>query len=149
MEILEVSRSRKLLLVVSAALVVWGVLGALDIRNQTYTGYATDGNNTITRVTDGSPADVAGLETGDYIRSIGGIPVENARALAARPRPEIGETWTLVVEQRDPTVLASGEEAPATESIDITYRLYGHLIQKEPPTIAFKHSSTPEAGASA
>ncbi|MGD8698755.1 MAG: PDZ domain-containing protein [Gemmatimonadales bacterium] len=99
METPEVSRYRKLLPVVTVALVVWGVLGALDIRNQTYTGYATDGNNTITQVTDGSPADAAGLETGDYIRSIGGIAVEDVAAAIQRSRPEINEVRTFEVER--------------------------------------------------
>jgi hypothetical protein len=105
METSEVSRYRKPLLVVAVVLVVWGVLGALDIRNQTYTGYVTDGNNTITQVTDGSPADVAGLETGDYIRSIGGIAVEDLAAAVQRSRPEINEVRTFEVE-RDGQVLS-------------------------------------------
>jgi hypothetical protein len=105
METSEVSRYRRPLLVVAVVLVVWGVLGALDIRNQTYTGYVTDGNNTITRVTDGSPADVAGLETGDYIRSIGGIAVEDVGAAIQRSRPEISEVRTFEVE-RDGQVLS-------------------------------------------
>ncbi len=95
----ELSRYKTPLLVVAVVLLVWGVLGALDIRNQTYTGYVTDGNNTITRVTDGSPADVAGLETGDYIRSIGGIAVEDVGAAIQRSRPEINEVRTIEVER--------------------------------------------------
>jgi hypothetical protein len=108
-------------LILAALFVIWGILGLIDLRNVPYSGFNTDGNNTVTRVDAGSPAESAGLRVGHYIPSIGGIPVENARALAARPRPEIGETWTLVVEQRDPTVLAAGEEAPATENVDITF----------------------------
>jgi hypothetical protein len=97
METLELSRYRKPLLVVAVVLVAWGVLGALDIRNQTYTGYVTDGNNTITQVTDGSPADAAGLQTGDYIRSIGGIAVEDLAAAVQRARPAINEVRTFEV----------------------------------------------------
>ncbi|KPJ95409.1 MAG: hypothetical protein AMS18_02960 [Gemmatimonas sp. SG8_17] len=95
----ELSRYKTPLLVVAVVLMVWGALGALDIRHQTYTGYVTDGNNTITRVTDGSPADVAGLETGDYIRSIGGIAVEDLRAAVQRSRPEINEVRKFEVER--------------------------------------------------
>jgi hypothetical protein len=101
----DVSRFRKPLLVVAAVLVVWGVLGALDIRNQTYRGFVTDGNNTITQVTDGGPADVAGLETGDYVRSIGGIAVEDLAAAVQRSRPEVNEVRTFEVE-RDGQVLS-------------------------------------------
>ncbi|UCC82979.1 MAG: PDZ domain-containing protein [Gemmatimonadota bacterium] len=110
METLDVSRFRNPLLVVAAALVIWGVLGALDIRNQTYRGFVTDGNNTITQVTDGGPADVAGLETGDYIRSIGGIAVEDLAAAVQRSRPEVNEVRTFEVE-RDGQAL----------SFDLTY----------------------------
>lgn len=99
METLDVSRYRKPLLVVAVVLVFWGVLGALDIRNQTYTGFATDGNNTITQVTAGGPADVAGLEIGDYIRSIGGIAVEDVAATLQRSRPEVDEVRAFEVER--------------------------------------------------
>lgn len=105
METLGISRYRPALLIVAVVLLVWGVLGALDIRNQTYRGYTTDGNNTITQVTEGGPADAAGLETGDYIRSIGGIAVEDIAAAVQRSRPEIGEVRTFEVE-RDGQVLS-------------------------------------------
>jgi hypothetical protein len=105
MKTLEVSRYRKAALAVAAILVVWGVLGTLDIRNQTYSGFVTDGNNTITQITDGGPADVAGLEAGDYIRSIGGIAVEDVAAAIQRSRPEINEVRTFAVE-RDGQVLS-------------------------------------------
>ena len=100
MEMLAVSRYRTILLVVTVVLLTWGVLGALDIRHQTYTGYVTDGNNTITQVTEGSPADAAGLATGDYIRRIGGIPVEDVSAGAQRGRPKIGEVRTFEIERK-------------------------------------------------
>ena len=106
----ELSRYRPPLLVVAVVLVVWGVLGALDIRNQTYAGYVTDGNNTITQVTDGGPADVAGLETGDYIRSIGGIAVENVSAAIQRSRPTVNEVRTFGIERDG-----------AAMSFDLTY----------------------------
>lgn len=53
----RLSRIRTPLLLVSVAVLVWAALGALDVGNFTYSGYATDGNNTITRVTEGGPAD--------------------------------------------------------------------------------------------
>jgi hypothetical protein len=104
MQTTKLSRHKTPLLVVAALLLIWGVLGALDIHNQTYTGYATDGNNTITQVTDGSPADVAGLEVGDYIRSIGGIAVEDVAATVRRSRPEVNEVRTFQVERDGSTM---------------------------------------------
>ncbi len=119
METLEASRYRTLLLVVTVLILVWGVLGALDIRNQTYTGYVTDGNNTITQVTDGSPADVAGLETGDYIRSIGGIAVEDLGAALQQLRPEVNEVRTFEVERdgRDVSVDLSYAALPMSNAL--------------------------------
>ncbi len=126
METLDVSRFRKPLLVVSVLLVVWGVLGALDIRNQTYRGFVTDGNNTITQVSDGSPANVAGLETGDHIRSVGGIAVGDRAAAVQRSRPEVGEVRTFEVE-RDGQVL-SFELAYAALPTDIALGRYGVVL---------------------
>lgn len=97
-------RYRTLLSVVAAAIVIWGAIGAFDLSNQPYSGYATDGNNTVTQVTDGSPAAGAELRVGDYIRSIGGIAVEDTRALNERGRPSIGETQAFVVERDGQTV---------------------------------------------
>jgi hypothetical protein len=87
------------LLVFSALIFVWSVLGALDVRNFVDSGYATDGNNTITQITEGGPADRAGFEVGDYIRSIGGISVEDTRAATQRGRAEAGEVREFEVER--------------------------------------------------
>jgi len=99
MATLQLARYKTPLLVVSALILIWGLFGVIDVRNQTYTGYATDGNNTITQVTNGGPADLAGLETGDYIRAIGGIRVEDVGATVQRSRPDINETRTIEVER--------------------------------------------------
>jgi hypothetical protein len=114
-------RYRIPLLIVGALFVIWGILGLIDQRNVPYTGYLTDGNNTVIRVDPGSPAERAGLKKGDFVRSNGGISVEDSRALARRERPTIGQTRTLVVERRGETVPGAAGAAPATESLDITY----------------------------
>lgn len=101
---------------VGILIAIWGILGLADLSNVPYTGYETDGNNTVIRVDAASPAEHAGLKTGDYIRSIGGISVEDSRALAHRERAKIGETRTFVVERRD-----KPGEAPVAKSIDLTY----------------------------
>ena len=95
----ELSRYKTPLLVVSVVLLLWGALGVLDVRNQTYTGYVTDGNNTVTGVAEGSPADAAGLQVGDYIRSIGGTAVEDLGAVLQQSRAEINEVRTFEVER--------------------------------------------------
>ena len=122
----ELSRYKTPLLVIAFVLLVWGVLGALDIRNQAYTGYVTDGNNTITQVTAGSPADAAGLETGDYIRSVGGIAVEDLGAALQQPRPEIDEVRTVEVE-RDGRVMSFDLSYAALPTRDALAR-YGAVL---------------------
>ena len=110
METTTYARYKTTLLIAAGIFVVWGILGIFDVGNLPFAGYQTDGNNTITRVIDESPAQQAGMQVGDYLRSIGGIAVEDAAALARRPRAAIGETRTFVVERE-------GE----TANLEITY----------------------------
>ena len=117
METNTYARYKTTLLVAAGLFAVWGILGIFDVGNLTSAGYLTDGNNTVTRITDESPAQQAGMQVGDYLRSIDGVAVEDAAARARRPRPTIGETRTFVLERE-------GE----TASLDITYaRLSGTL----------------------
>jgi len=127
----DLSRFKTPLLGISFLILIWGLLGVLDVRNLTYTGYATDGNNTITQVTDGSPADLAGLETGDYIRAIGGIRVEDLGAVVQRSRPAIGETRTIEVERDGQAVsveLTYGAQPLANKLITYGFVLIGFLF---------------------
>ena len=103
----DAGQRKTLFLGVGALIVLWGAIGAFDVGNLTFSGYQTDGNNTIVQITAGSPAEAAGLQVGDYIRSIGGISMEDTRALIAQPRPEIGEERVVVVERGGETVEAS------------------------------------------
>lgn len=92
-------RLKNLFVAVTALLLVWGIFGALDIPNRTYTGLSTDGNNTVTQVNDGSPAAAAGLQVGDVIISRAGVSVEDARAMNELGRSQIGETRVMVVDR--------------------------------------------------
>lgn len=111
----EASGRKTWYLIAAAIIALWGVLGLIDQPNVPYNGYQTDGDNTVTRVVPGGPAEAAGLRVGDHITNIGGIAVEDSRALAERSRPAIGETRTLVV-------VRDGEAV----DVDLTYtRLVG------------------------
>jgi len=107
-----------LFLVLAILFVISGIIGLIDRGNAPYGGYLTEGNNTIIRIDAESPAARAGLKVGDYIRSVGGIPVENSRALAERVRPLIGQMDTLVVERRSATAPGA---APAILDVHLTY----------------------------
>ncbi|MFC1639311.1 PDZ domain-containing protein [Gemmatimonadota bacterium] len=120
------SRYKTPLAVVTVLILIWAVLGALDVRNQTYRGYVTDGNNTITGIDDGGPADLAGLEVGDYIGSIGGIAVEDVRATAARGRATIGEVRTIEVERGGQVVSLDLRYVALTTNAALNY--YGGIV---------------------
>jgi len=86
--------------IVAAALIaLLEIPGALDIRNQPYSGYWTDPNNTVIKVFPDSPAQQAGFLLGDHIISSGGIDMKDSKSLARRPRSKIGETRAFVVER--------------------------------------------------
>ena len=84
--------------VLAGVCMIWGVLGLMDVKNLTWSGYSTD-NNTVTEVEEGSPAALAGMQVGDVIVSIGEISVNDTKALGKRNRAEIGESRAFVVER--------------------------------------------------
>jgi len=102
------------LLIIGALFVIWGILGLTDARNVPYAGYQTDPSNTVIRIDDGSPAEAAGLSLGDRVVSIDGVSIEDTPALTRMPRPRIGETRTLVVENEE-------GEFPGTRDVAITF----------------------------
>lgn len=100
-----------LLLKIGAVLfIIWGILGLMDAKNYSYSGYSTDGNNTITQVRDGSPAEAAGMQVGDVMKSFDGISVTDSKAFSERARTEIGQTVEIVVDR-------GGEE----QALQVTY----------------------------
>ena len=115
------ARYRMPFLVVAVLFILWGIFGAADLPNVPYTGYLTDGNNTVVQVEPGSPAQLAGLQVGDHITSIAGIPVEDSRALARLSRPQVGDTRTLTVERRAETELAAAPGGPPSRTVALTY----------------------------
>ena len=112
---------RTVFLILGALFVIWKIAGLIDQRNAPYSGYLTDGNNTIIRIDAGSPSERAGLKVGDYIRSIGGISVEDAAAFARRGRNTIGETEAYVVDRRGATIPGAAGEVPASITANLTY----------------------------
>lgn len=76
---------------------IWGILGIMDSKNYTNSGYSTNDSYTIIDITEGGAAEKAGLQVGDEIVSTGGISVTDTKALVQRDRAEIGETREFVV----------------------------------------------------
>jgi len=85
------------MLVLVILVVTWGVLGWNDLPHQARAGFETDGFGVVTRVDPGSPAEAAGLASGDQITYMDGVAVENAAAIARQTRKNVGEILHLTV----------------------------------------------------
>ena len=106
----QTTKSGNILKIVAVLFIIWGILGLMDAKNYSYSGYSTDGNNTITQVREGSPAEAAGMQVGDVMKSYDGIAVEDSKAFSKRGRTEIGQTVEIVVDR-------NGEE----QTLQVTY----------------------------
>lgn len=108
------------LLVFAVVVILWAILGVLDINKATQVGYDTDGNNTITQVYDGGPAKAAGLQVGDYLVSVDGIYTTDAATFSKLPRPTLGQVRTFLVKRGEEEVsmdIASGPLLQRTKNI--------------------------------
>ncbi len=82
-----------------AFVVVWAILGMMDVRSQSYSGYSSDFDNNVTQVEAGSPAEMAGMQVGDRVRVVNGVAVEDSRGMSVMPRARIGEMRTISVDR--------------------------------------------------
>jgi hypothetical protein len=96
--------------VIAILFIIWGILGMMDSKNYTYDGFNTNDDWSVNNVEEGSPAEAAGLQVGDVLKSTGGIAVTDSKALSARDRATIGETREFVVDR-------NGEEV----TLQLTY----------------------------
>ena len=94
---------------IAILLLILGVFGFMDISNNTYLGYANN-DFKVTRVEDGSPADAAGMQVGDQLKTINGLDVRDASSWDAMPRAKVGETREFVIDR-------NGEEL----TMELTY----------------------------
>jgi hypothetical protein len=99
-----------------ALLVFYGIAGVLDRKNIPYGGFDWGRGYEVTEVDAGGPADLAGLQVGDSLVSIDGIPMTDLRAQQRQRRAAIGETRDLVVARSDPST-----ETTATHVIPVSY----------------------------
>lgn len=102
--------SPMLLYVAGAVFVLWGILGVMDSNNYVAYGYQTNDENGIVYVEPGSPAETAGMQIGDVLKTNGGIDADNYKELSKRDRPKVGDVRTYVVER-------NGEDV----SMDLTF----------------------------
>lgn len=95
----NLSKYRIPLFVASALFLLWGILGVMDFKNYTYLGYRTGNNFNVIEIDKGSPAEAAGMQVGDVIKSIDGIDIENNKAFNEMARSTVGESRSWVVDR--------------------------------------------------
>lgn len=104
------SKYGMILNVVAILFIIWGILGMMDAKNYVYDGFFTNDDWSVNTVEEGSPAEAAGFQIGDVLKTTGGIAVTDSKALSARDRATIGETRDFVVDR-------NGEEV----TLQLTY----------------------------
>lgn len=104
------TKNGSILKIAAVLFIIWGILGLMDSKNYSYDGYNTDGNNTIVQVKEGSPAEAAGMQVGDVMKSYDGISVTDSKSFSKRGRTEIGQTVEIVIDR-------NGEE----QVLQVTY----------------------------
>lgn len=93
------SNSSMLLYAAGAIFILWGILGLMDSKNYVTSGYETDDNSSIVSIEPGSPAETAGMQLGDVLKTSGGIDIHNYKELSQRDRPKAGEIREFVVDR--------------------------------------------------
>jgi hypothetical protein len=93
------SKSPLLLYVAGIVFIIWGVLGLMDAKNYVTSGFQSDDNNAIVNIEPGSPAEAAGMQLGDIIKSSGGIDINNNKELSKRNRPAASDVRDFVVDR--------------------------------------------------
>ena len=96
---MDASNTKTPLLIIAALITIYGILGWLDVKNYAQGGWNATPTNIVTEVLEGSPAQAGGLQVGDKILSLGGIATTDSKALLARSRPNVGETWEFIVDR--------------------------------------------------
>ncbi len=104
------TKNVRILKLATVLFIIWGILGLKDVKNLSYSGYSTDGNNTISKVREGSPSEKANMQVGDIMVSYDGILMSDTKSFSKRDRTKIGDIIEIVVDR-------NGEE----QTLSVTY----------------------------
>ncbi len=96
---IEYARYKTIFSLLAAVVLIWGVVGTLDIRNVPYTGYVLSPDRTVRIVREDSPAALAEVKVGDTVTKINNIPIADFGSLAAQQRPSIGNDGSITVKR--------------------------------------------------
>ena len=121
------SKYSSLLLLIGVLFIIWNILGIMDAKNYTYLGYNSDDNYAVNIIEEGSPAESAGLQMGDIIKSTGGILITDSKANSERQRAKIGETREYIVDRNGEDVTLQLTFAPLIDK-DKNLNRVGNII---------------------
>jgi hypothetical protein len=139
------SKSPMLLYVAGIVFIIWGVLGLMDAKNYVTVGFQSDDNNAIVNIEPGSPAEAAGMQLGDIIKTSGGIEINNNKELSKRDRPAVGDVRDYVVDRdgSDVTIqLTYIELSDKDKSLNMVAFVIGLLFVLLGLWAYYKHKST-------
>lgn len=139
------SKSPMLLYVAGIVFIIWGVLGLMDAKNYVTAGFQSDDNNAIVNIEPGSPAEAAGMQLGDIIKTSGGIEINNNKELSKRDRPAAGDVRDYVVDRdgSDVTIqLTYTELSDKDKSLNMVAFVIGLLFVLLGLWAYYKHKST-------
>lgn len=134
-----------LLYVAGIVFIIWGVLGLMDAKNYVTAGFQSDDNNAIVNIEPGSPAEAAGMQLGDIIKTSGGIEINNNKELSKRDRPAAGDVRDYVVDRdgSDVTIqLTFTELSDKDKSLNMVAFVIGLLFVLLGLWAYHKHKST-------
>jgi hypothetical protein len=139
------SKSPMLLYVAGIVFIIWGVLGLMDAKNYVTAGFQSDDNNAIVHIEPGSPAEAAGMQLGDIIKTSGGIEINNNKELSKRDRPAAGDVRDYIVDRdgSDVTIqLTFTELSDKDKSLNMVAFVIGLLFVLLGLWAYYKHMST-------
>jgi len=130
MDSFTAKRRMALLLAAAVALTAWGTVGFFERLDDGWGAYTYSPDYIVNFVEPGGPGDQAGLQNGDRVISVEGIPVEQLPLYSRWPRslaPRVGESRRLVVE-RDGVSLSLDVVYGATRRGVVNLRLGAALV---------------------
>ena len=105
----------------------WIATGLAQMPRWPDDGYSTNLRQRVTRVEAGGPAEAAGLQIGDRIMTVGGVPAIELPAPPRRAYPDIGESQTLEIEREGAALTIELTYAPHPRSYRLP-RILGGVV---------------------
>ena len=95
----NLSRRVAWFVVAAVAITVWGIIGIVQRRDMGRGGYFYGPDYIVSSVTPGGAGAEAGLQVGDRVLRVGGIPVQELPMQSRWTQPRVGESLPIEVER--------------------------------------------------